>query len=325
MERALLWWGWGFCQLKSWGFVPGEGQIESDWLSQHTAASFNVLLTEFTDFLYHGPSTVALPFPEEVFIELMGIATKSVSFSFNEIMYRQINSVSCHLGPILANIFVGFQERHLFDRFPKPFIYLRYVDDTFVFFRSRNDALSLFDKLDKLHSSLRFTMEEENNGELPFLNVLVERCDSSFLTSVYRKPTFTGLYLSWQFFAPICRKLNIIRCLSYRALNICNVCKIEDELKVIKDIFTNNGYPEEVIIANIKFIVTRFKNKNKTFGPPKCPVYLRLPWVGSANQSFAEMIASSVYCCYHGVNLRPIFTTRTAFNSTHKDKLPIFK
>ena len=86
----------------------------------------------------------------------------------------------------------------------------------------------------------------------------------------------------------------------------------------------NNGYPE-VIDDNIKFTVTRFKNKNKTFGPRKCPIYFRLPSVGSTSQSFAERIASSVYRCYCAVNLRPIFTTRTAFNSTHKDKLPIFK
>ena len=61
-------------------------------------------------FLYRGPSTIALPFPEEVFIELMAIATNSVSFSFNEIMYSQIESVSMAspLGPILAIIFVGF-------------------------------------------------------------------------------------------------------------------------------------------------------------------------------------------------------------------------
>ena len=113
-------------------------------------------------------------------------------------MYRQIEGVSMGspLGPILANIFIGFQERHVFDRFPKPLIYLHYVDDTFVSFRSHNDALSFFDNLNKLHSTLIFTMEEENNGELPFLDVLVERRDSSFLTSVYRKPTFTGLYLS---------------------------------------------------------------------------------------------------------------------------------
>ena len=188
------------------------------------------------DFLYRGPSTIALPFSEEVFIDLMEIATKSVSFSFNEIMYRQIEGVSMGstLGPILANIFVGFQERLLFEKFPKPFIYLRYVDDTFVSFRLRNDALLFFDKLNDLHSSLSFTMEEENNNKLPFLDVFVERCDSSFLTSVYRKPTFTGLYLSWDSFVPRSRKLNLIRCFSFRALNICCDSKIEGELKVIK-------------------------------------------------------------------------------------------
>ena len=69
----------------------------------------------------------------------------------------------------IANIFVGFQERRLFHKFPQPFIYLRYVDDTFVSFRSRSDALAyFFDILNQLHSSLTFTMEEENNGQLPF-------------------------------------------------------------------------------------------------------------------------------------------------------------
>ena len=171
----------------------------------------------------------------------MEISTKSVSFSFNEIMYRQIEGVSMGspLGPILVNIFVGFQERLLFEKFPKPFIYLRYVDDSFVSFRSRNDALLFFDKLNDLHSSLSLTIK------LPFLDVLVERCDS-FLTSVYRKPTFTGLYLSWDSFASRSRKLNLIRCLSFRALNICCESKIEDELKVIKETFINNGYHEEV-------------------------------------------------------------------------------
>ena len=71
--------------------------------------------------------------------------------------------------------------------------------------------------------------------------------------------------------------------------------------------------------------MTKSKNMNKVFGPPKCSVYFRLPWVGSATESFANKTASSVYRCYHAVNLRPIFTSRSAFNSTNKDKLPIFK
>ena len=165
-------------------------------------------------------------------------------------------------------------------------------------------------------------MEEESNGQLPFLDVLFEREDSSFLTSIYRKPTFTGLYLDCHSFAKKSRKLNLIRCLSYRALNICSECKIENELRAI---FIDNGYPEDVIDSNIKYTVTKFRDTNKVFGPLKCPVYFRLPWVGSATKSFANKIASSVYHCYHAVNLRPIFTLRLAFNSTNKDKLPIFK
>ena len=164
------------------------------------------------------------------------------------------------------------------------------MDNTFVSFKSCCEALVFFDILNQLHPSLSFTIEEENNGQLPFLDVLVKRCDSSFLTSVYRKPTFTGLYLDWYSFAPKSRKLNLMRCLSYSALNICSDCKIENELKAIKDIFIENRYPEDVIDVNIRHTVTKFKNTNKVFGPPKCPVYFRLGLgfrVGSASQSIA--------------------------------------
>ena len=55
---------------------------ESQFLVSFDVVSLftNILLDETisicTDFLYRGPSTIALLFPEEVFIELMGIAIK---------------------------------------------------------------------------------------------------------------------------------------------------------------------------------------------------------------------------------------------------------
>ena len=194
-------------------------------------------------------------------------------------MYHQIDGISMGSprGPILANIFVGFHQRLLFEKFPKPFNNVRYVDDIFVCFSSHNEALKFFHKLNDLHPSLSFSMEEENNNKLPFLDMLVERGESVFLTSVYRKPTFTGLYLSWDVFAPRSGKLNLIKCLSFRALNICSDNKIEEELKVIRALFHRNGYPKEVINDNINSSATKFKNKNKIFGPSKCPVYFRLP------------------------------------------------
>ena len=87
----------------------------------------------------------------------------------------------------------------------------------------------------------------------------------------------------------------------------------------------DNGYPEEVTGDNFNLTVTRFKNKNKIFRPSKCLFYFRLSWIGSASQSFAKKVASSVYCCYHAVKVWSTFTTKTAFNSIHKDVLPILK
>ena len=120
--------------------------VSFDVVSLFTNIPLDETISICADFLYCSPSIASLPFPGGAFIELMGIATKSVSFSFNETMFRQIEGVSMGspLGAILGNIFVEFHERRLFDRFPKPFIYLRYVHDTFVSLSSRSDAFVLF-------------------------------------------------------------------------------------------------------------------------------------------------------------------------------------
>ena len=64
-----------------------------------------------TETLYNGhlPTPVL---PTHVFIELMKTATTSVEFSFNNIIYMQINGVAMgsSLGPALANIFIGYYE-----------------------------------------------------------------------------------------------------------------------------------------------------------------------------------------------------------------------
>ena len=55
--------------------------------------------------------------------------------------------------------------------------------------------------LNDLHPSLKFTCESEKLSKLPFLDVLVEKSsEGGVVTSVYRKPTFTGLYIVWDSF-----------------------------------------------------------------------------------------------------------------------------
>ena len=107
----------------------------------------------------------------------------------------------------------------------------------------------------------------------------MERTATGFETSVYRKPTFIGQYLRWESFSPTKQKTNLISTLVHRALMICTKSKLNEEIKHIKYILLNNGYPESIIDCNISKKIAQF-SMPKRFGPEKCPVYLRVPWIG---------------------------------------------
>ena len=175
--------------------------------------------------------------------------------------------------------------------------------------------------MNDLHPSLTFTIEEEKDNKLPFLDVWVEHFLSAFLTWIYRKHTFTSLNLSWDALAPKFRKVNLIKCFTFSALKICSEREIKSEFEQIKNLFLSDGYPEEVIADTINLTVNKFRNNDRLFGPSKGPVYIKLPWNGSASQLIADKVTSSVAHCYNAVKVQ---TIRATFHSIHKDVPPIF-
>ena len=83
--------------------------------------------------------------------------------------------------------------------------------------------------------------EEENDGGLPFLDVLICRTDNSFETRVYRKSTGNDIYLKWNAFAPDTWKSRTLKT-HVRGAHI--VCSTEDfldkELKYLQKVFYEN-------------------------------------------------------------------------------------
>ena len=110
-------------------------------------------------------------------------------------------------------------------------------------------------------------MDEEKDNKLPFLDILVEHRSFAFVSCIYRKPTFTGWYLSWDAFVPKSRKVNLIKCLTFRALKICSDSRTKNELEQIKNLFLGNSYPEEVIVDTINKTVNKFRNNIRPFWP----------------------------------------------------------
>ena len=126
-----------------------------------------------------------------------------------------------------------------------PGVYFRYVDEAFTFFKTEADCDIFLKRLSGLHPALQFTFEKEGSSSLPFLNVLIEKSGTGFLTSVYRKPTFLDLYTRCSLFRQKQSKINLIKTLTHRALVLCSKSKLNSELDQLKKIFLENGYPEE--------------------------------------------------------------------------------
>ena len=159
--------------------------------------------------------------------KLLNLATCNNAFTFDGKLYNQVDGVAMGspLGPVFADVFMGFNEKVWLSECPldfKPMYYRRYVDDTFLIFSDSSHIQMFLDYLNGKHSNIKFTCDLENDFKLPFLDILITRQNGNFITSVYRKATFTGLGLNFLGFSPVLFKKNSIKTLINRAYNVCS-------------------------------------------------------------------------------------------------------
>ena len=168
-------------------------------------------------------------------------------FIFNETYFKQIDGVAMGspLGPTLANIFMCFNEKMWLDNCPiefKPVYYKRYVDDIFLLFKAPEHLEIFKNYMNTGHANITFTSEKETENKMPFLDFLFTREGNKFASSVYRKPTFTGVYTNFKSFLPLKYKVGLIHTLLYRIYNICSSFEhIVKEINNLKIIMRKNG------------------------------------------------------------------------------------
>ena len=139
---------------------------------------------------------------------------------FNNILYKQkdVVAMGSPLGPTVANAFLFFYEMKWLEQCPnkfKPVFYRRYVDDIFVLFESAGHLLKFHAYLNTYHPNMPFSFEQEINDKLSFLDVEVSQQQGKFVTTVYRKPTFSGMYTHFDSFLPEVYKVGMIYTLAY--------------------------------------------------------------------------------------------------------------
>ena len=96
---------------------------------------------------------------------------------------------------------------------------------------------------------------------------------------------------------------------------ICSESKVDGEIDFITKTFCNNGFPEDIVRSVIGDKIAYF-HKTKVSSAQRCPVYLRLPWLGEISDRLADQISASIRRCYFASNLHVVYYTR-------KDVLPL--
>ncbi|BHF76657.1 hypothetical protein SprV_0501975600 [Sparganum proliferum] len=218
-------------------------------------------------------------------IQLLNFCLKTF-FTFEWRVYEQIKGtpMGSPLSGFIAEAVLQKVETAVFEIY-RPTFWARYVDDTFVIIK-REMVQEFHNALNSVSPDIQFTMEAENNKQLPFLDVLVHRKPSGHLkTTVYRKATNTSQILSYHSKHPLSHKRSCVRTLYKRAETHCS--EPDDkrlELRNLQRLFMANGYPRNFIERNRQ----PGPSRNSVTERPK--IWRALPYIDGVSEAVSRLL-----------------------------------
>jgi hypothetical protein len=172
-------------------------------------------------------------------------------------------------------------------------------------------------------------MECEDNGKLPFLDTVIERGpNNKFKSSVYRKPTFSGLGISFFSFSSYRFKINSIQTLLFRAYTICSTyASLHNEFEFLRNFFTKNGFPLGVVNTQIKKFLAKKYDSVIVQNPVNVPArdfYLSLPYFGHQSEKLKSELATLLSKYFKEKSFKIILVNSFTIGSffRFKDRLP---
>ena len=304
-----------------------------DITSLYTNVPLNETINIILDRAFNNNNEKFKKFTRSQFRKLLELSLLDTHFIFDDILYKQVNGLAMGqpVAPTLANIFLCFYEEKWLNECPphfKPILYKRYIDDTFLLFQENNHVDLFLSYLNTRHKCIKFTKEVEENGVLNFLDVEISKNNNEFTTSIYRKPTFTGLMMNFLSFSPFKYKINLIKTLIHRAYYISSsFLNIHREFAKITNILEKNSFKKSIILKQMKSFLNNKYSDNEpqvTEHPSKQNIFIKLPFFGNESFIIRKRLQHLIKMYYPQVKLNLIFTNdfKIANFFKFKDRIP---
>ena len=160
--------------------------------------------------------------PQDKFRDLVHLVLATTSYTFNSQFCQQTDGVAMR-GPAFstrAELYMQAYERTAINTsLHPPKVWERFHDDVYSILK-RTHLENFFHHINNLHQNIKFTMEEESNGELAFVDTLLKWNNGEISVLVYKKPTHTDQYLHYSSHHRTSCKESVVSSLFNRAYSI---------------------------------------------------------------------------------------------------------
>lgn len=183
------------------------------------------------------------------FLQGIKLICSNSYFKYNGDLYRQKQGLP--MGGVMSVNLSGIVINHLLNNimstYPAPPLFIaKYIDDIFALILPEH-KIPFLDALNKLHQKLKFTIEEESDNKLRFLDVSLIRTNTIIKSKWTMKNTSSERILNFFSNHPHTHKYNIANNMIRKGICLTDKEYLLETKNKIFHILKKNGYPDKLV------------------------------------------------------------------------------
>ena len=146
--------------------------------------------------------------------------------------------------------------------------------------------------MEELWATVKFTYTIEENNNIIFLDMVIQREEGKISYEFYQKPTHSSTYLNYTSHCPVVTKINIIKNETRRILQNClHREKAYPHLEKLRKDLVNSSYPNHIIEKYMAEIIYEVTYNIKRPPQPSYDFLCKIPFI---NELFTNKVKSII-------------------------------